>query len=72
MRVGRVRAFQVRRRLTATRRLACSASNLSANAAKGGLLMLYEAVRSGPGRAKAEFKLAAVNQSSKAGQQGKL
>jgi len=25
-----------------------------------------------PGRAKAEFKLAAVNQSSKAGQQGKF
>jgi hypothetical protein len=29
-------------------------------------------VRSWPGRAKAEFKLVAVNQSSKAGQQGKL
>ena len=72
MRVGGVSAIQVRRRLTETRALACSSSNLSANAAKGGLLMLYVAVRSGPGRAKAEFKLAAVNQSSKAGQQGKL
>ena len=29
-------------------------------------------VRLWPGRAKAEFKLAAVNQSSKAGQQGKF
>jgi len=29
-------------------------------------------VRFWPGRAKAEFKLAAVNQSSKAGQQGKF
>ena len=72
MRVGRVSASQVRRRLAETRTLACSSKNLSGKAAKGGLLMLYVAVRSGPGRAKAEFKLATVNQSSKAGQQGKL
>ena len=62
----------MRRRLTETRTLACTSSSLPQNAAKGGLLMLYVAVRSGPGRAKAEFKLAAVNQSAKAGQQGKL